>query len=523
MAIRGRPRYPDILTPREWEVLALLREGLGNDGIAARLSITERTATYHVSEILSKLGVASREEAAAWQPEERRPWGLAAGAPFAFVRRKVSFGWLSPATAAVLGVLMVAGIGLLAWGLVRTGGGEGADAPGVSVRIGTVEPEVAIVREPGVYLMRSDGSDLRRLPGVGRLRDSFAWAPSGDRFVVASGCQEEHQLLLGSAADDALDKLASLPAEASSIFWSPAGDMLGLSLSEGAGLAAGPAGAVLVVADTGEVTVIDGAGLFYGWSHDGRKYAVSIDRVATVIDTVTGEQTENLVDSMASLLWSPTLDRLAFTYIDDPASDTLGLDVVNADGTGRQMLVSRERHIQTGGSPLSIAWSPDGRRLLVKSRAEPFGFRFLVYDVEEPEQLLDLGDTFKLSSGEWSPDGEHLALERNGHVALERDGSPGPEVFIEVVSTATDERREISLNDLTRSPKFSPDGHQIAFSASQPNDRDALDLYLVDVDGGAPRMLADGVGFNVFAHSWSADGSYITFTAGPITGDGCHS
>ena len=299
--------------------------------------------------------------------------------------------------------------------------------------------------------------------------------------------------------------------------------MLGLSLREGAGLAVGPAGAVLVVADTGEVTEIDGAGLFYGWSHDGRKYAVSIDRGATVIDTVTGERTENLVDSMGSLLWSPTLDRLAFTYIDDPASDTLGLAVVNADGTGRQMLVSRERHIQTGGSPVSVAWSPDGRLLLIKSRAEPFGFRFLVYDVEEPEQLLDLGDTFKLSSGEWSPDGEHVALERDGHVALERDGSPGPEVFIEVVSTATDERRQISLSDRTRSPKFSSDGHQIAFSASKPNDWDALDLYLVDVASGAPRMLADGVGFNVFAHSWSADGSYLAFTVGPITGDGCYS
>jgi DNA-binding NarL/FixJ family response regulator len=64
MAGRGRPRHPDILTPREWEVLALLRDGLSNEKIAERLDITVRTARYHVSEILSKLGVASREEAA---------------------------------------------------------------------------------------------------------------------------------------------------------------------------------------------------------------------------------------------------------------------------------------------------------------------------------------------------------------------------------------------------------------------------------------------------------------------------
>ena len=35
-----RPSHPDMLTPREQEVLALLREGLTNPRIAERLSIT---------------------------------------------------------------------------------------------------------------------------------------------------------------------------------------------------------------------------------------------------------------------------------------------------------------------------------------------------------------------------------------------------------------------------------------------------------------------------------------------------
>ena len=42
--------------------------------------------------------------------------------------RKLSLSWLSPATAAVLGVLVVAGIGLLVWGLVRTQGEGGLAA-----------------------------------------------------------------------------------------------------------------------------------------------------------------------------------------------------------------------------------------------------------------------------------------------------------------------------------------------------------------------------------------------------------
>jgi DNA-binding CsgD family transcriptional regulator len=73
---RGRPPYPDTLTPREQEVLALLREGLTNEQIAERLGISFAGAKYHVSEILSKLYVSSREEAALWRPRER-VFGLA--------------------------------------------------------------------------------------------------------------------------------------------------------------------------------------------------------------------------------------------------------------------------------------------------------------------------------------------------------------------------------------------------------------------------------------------------------------
>jgi NarL family two-component system response regulator LiaR len=51
------------LTDREREVLALLIEGLSNAEIAARLVISQSTAKFHVSSILSKLEVGSRAEA----------------------------------------------------------------------------------------------------------------------------------------------------------------------------------------------------------------------------------------------------------------------------------------------------------------------------------------------------------------------------------------------------------------------------------------------------------------------------
>ena len=70
---RGRPPYPDLLTPRQQEVMGLLREGLTNPQIGEQLGISLNGAKYHVSEIISKLGVNSRSEALAWQAGSR-PW-----------------------------------------------------------------------------------------------------------------------------------------------------------------------------------------------------------------------------------------------------------------------------------------------------------------------------------------------------------------------------------------------------------------------------------------------------------------
>ena len=61
----GPPRRPFGLTSRERQVLALLAEGATNREIGATLFMAEKTASVHVSRILSKLNARSRTEAAA--------------------------------------------------------------------------------------------------------------------------------------------------------------------------------------------------------------------------------------------------------------------------------------------------------------------------------------------------------------------------------------------------------------------------------------------------------------------------
>ncbi|HEX6030117.1 MAG TPA: LuxR C-terminal-related transcriptional regulator [Tepidiformaceae bacterium] len=99
---RGRPPHPDILTPAEWRVLDQVREGLTNAEIGERLGVSIHTVKFHVSNILSKLNLETREDLAAWDP--RRPQRtivrrLAGVLPLG----KLAASWRVPVTVGMIG------------------------------------------------------------------------------------------------------------------------------------------------------------------------------------------------------------------------------------------------------------------------------------------------------------------------------------------------------------------------------------------------------------------------------------
>jgi DNA-binding CsgD family transcriptional regulator len=202
---RGRPAYPDVLTPREWEVLSLIREGLTNPQIAQRLGVTEGAAKFHVSQILAKLGVESRQEAAGYVSAPRRAWLFLPFLAFVefwkpAVRRWTGLAAITAAAVTTMALIVLVGVSSVG------GGGEGASPSVVSTledALGPDEPPTQAVasREQNAPLGSSCEVTLpfhrtKRLDGgdVGARRDPFciAWMDiytdeTGFRVVVKHG------------------------------------------------------------------------------------------------------------------------------------------------------------------------------------------------------------------------------------------------------------------------------------------------------------------------------------------------
>jgi hypothetical protein len=135
------------------------------------MGIAFDTAKSHVSEIISKLQVSSREEAAAWQPEPpeapvlRPSWANALGGLWPLIPRIAGAGAVAAA---------VAGIALLAYGVMQS---EGREEPS-----GAAAPSAAAGLNPG------PPSEAQQIVAVGTLR-SFASTESGTVLSVWGTCE----------------------------------------------------------------------------------------------------------------------------------------------------------------------------------------------------------------------------------------------------------------------------------------------------------------------------------------------
>jgi DNA-binding CsgD family transcriptional regulator len=173
-------------TPRQREVLDRIACGKTNPEIAAELGISLAGVKWHVSEVLSILGVDSREEAAIYW----RRWN----APLARGRR-----WLAAlacagtvkATAGAAGVAAVAGAGLMVAGTWRDSAAVGHE-PMASVANTSVTPQTPISSADMVTItsIPLDGGGEARLLGA-RTAGGLCLALEHSQFVGTQWCPQE--------------------------------------------------------------------------------------------------------------------------------------------------------------------------------------------------------------------------------------------------------------------------------------------------------------------------------------------
>ncbi len=420
MRRRGRPRHPDILTPREWEVLALLREGLSNPEIAVRLGIGREGVKSHVSEILGKLGVASREDAARWAPTERA-WWAGAAAPMAWLWRRASVSWLATGAAGIAAVLVVAGVALLIWGLARTDGDGGS----ISARA-----------EALTYLETGESEALPIEP------DSFgnrylSWSPDGS---VLAFIKDADIWLLDDAGDETNltstpDRIEGLPR------WSHDGELIAFASRERLpdegpnSLSDLPGTLSLMNADGSSYRSVGEGNLLWppSWSADDQQIAYASNGLVSVYDlTDDTASAYSAVDLglrdavyVNGVSWSPVEDELAVYFSQSDVSPTRE-ELVSGDVpvTIQGYLISdpmagHAEIIMQYEAPFHAAppaeWSPDGSRLLIALNSSPkfqnpSGLWIVDRSTLAIEQVADLVPYQAL----WSPSGEMIAYIDNG-------------------------------------------------------------------------------------------------------------
>jgi Tol biopolymer transport system component len=454
-------------------VLELIRHGLTNEQIARRLGLTVDGAKYHVSEIITKLGVSGREEAAAWAVEKRAP-RLSALAPFAWLAKKATSGAVLKVAAGGSVVVALGAVSLLALALILSDRTE-PELIGTSGSLG----KLAYIRDGDLWVKVVPDGTPRRLTSDGKA--SYPrWSPSGEYVLVGEkvvGVNGGSRVAQGCVAWSlASDRLACVTAD----------DKIRLEDADG-----------------GNVVQFDPAPLVQGID------ARSITRLGPY--------------------WSPHGTNLAYV-LDAPLTSPggslqprySGLWLVNASGGGARELLNNQDYPEAGQIGV-FDWHEDTLLLLFNPM-----FSASIPNDGLPLHALSLAGGAPRRLNEYTlPRAEMFGgISSSGSAILLTEGGRR-ETWTRKRIAVTDVRTG-NLTYLTGaesaavSPAWSPDGRRIAYVAAADIEGigggdparqilAARRLFVMDSDGSNKQQLTYEESYRDERPLWSPDGSHLLF------------
>jgi DNA-binding CsgD family transcriptional regulator len=324
-----------LVNERQRRVLDLIERGRTNQEITDALEISLAGAKWHVSELLGKLGLPSREELRefwAWHSARRRPlerFGAIAGGLF---RTR----WAAWGGAGVVAVAVVA-----PWLILRAGeDDDSTDQPPVGEPTALVGP-----------------ASLAPSNGVGAYASTFPAAGADGRIAFLDPAGNLMMQALPGGAPQVVRK----PAGIRDPRWSASGTYLAVVES----------GSLLVLRDGAGVVVAnpDGGGeANWAWSPTEDVLAVYTTEGMFLYDARDGSRTTvrgqgaPLPEQPGGVIWSPSGDEILYSFLGryTPAGpgDVHELRVLNVR-TGKDRLL-QERQIPRQSQTSPVGWGGDG-------------------------------------------------------------------------------------------------------------------------------------------------------------------